>query len=180
MQQARDEKKQNKKNLILIILLLILFFALASTAVWAFFFRDKTPMISPDYAPVESEKNAVIFHDDDSSKLSQPQGGGTVSLYYTKDVSLSLSEKKAYLDFANPRRSNQNMVVQVWIHDQVVVQSDLITPGHQVKELPLLTKIPELSEGQYDGKISVLFYQDDTGEKAMVNTDIPVTVRVTP
>ena len=37
----------------------------------------------------------------------------------------------------------------------------------------------KLAAGGYDGKIVVLYYDRTSGEKAMVNTEIPVTVTVT-
>ena len=35
-----------------------------------------------------------------------------------------------------------------------------------------------LSPGGYEGKFIVLYYDPDSGEKAMVNTEIPITVNV--
>ena len=35
-----------------------------------------------------------------------------------------------------------------------------------------------LSEGGYNGKLKLLFYDPETGERAIVDTDIPCTVTV--
>jgi hypothetical protein len=36
----------------------------------------------------------------------------------------------------------------------------------------------KLTKGGYDGKFVVLYYNQDTGEKAILKTEIPVTVTV--
>ena len=71
------------------------------------------------------------------------------------------------------------MVLQISIQDEVVVQSGTIKPGNQVSQLKLLNdEAGKLSPGGYDGKFIVLYYDPDTGEKAVVNTEIPVTITV--
>lgn len=147
-------------------------------AVWAVFFRDVRPVLAPDQAPAQ-EPAAESIPGDDGEKLESPQGGGSVSLTYSRDVTIDLSDGTASLYFANPGRSNQDMVLQIVIRDNVIVQSGTLAPGNQVKSLPLLQDTAEmLSAGSYEGKFTVLYYDPDTGEKAMVNTDIPLTITV--
>ncbi len=146
--------------------------------VWALFFRDTTPVLAPDYAPQQTEENAKPFDDDtDGEKLQQQQGGGAIGLTYSKEVTVDLSDNVAQLLFANPYKSNQDMMLQIAIQDTVIVQSGLLTPGHQVTKLKLLDNA-KLSRGTYEGKFVVLYYQKDTGEKAMINTEIPLTITV--
>lgn len=168
----------DKYRQILIIVLLLLLLITIGITVWAHFFRDTTPVLAPDYAPQQPEANAEpIAGDDDGEKLQQQQGGGAVSLTYSKDIKIDLSEKTAKLMFANPYKSNQDMMIQIVIQDTVVVQSGLLTPGHQVTRLNLLDTA-KLSSGTYEGKYVILYYQKDTGEKAMLNTEIPLTITV--
>ena len=156
-----DDKKENKKKWLLLLLLLLITIAAVGLSVWAIWFRDGDAILAPDYAP-------------------QPEGGGAVGLTYAKEVDISLSDKKATLLFANPTKSNQDMVLQLVIDDVVILQSGRLEPGNRVSALNLLDGAEKkLAAGGYDGKIVVLYYDRTSGEKAMVNTEIPVTVTVT-
>lgn len=147
-------------------------------AVWAVFFRDTRPVLAPDQAPAQ-EPSAESIPGDSGEKLESPQGGGSVSLTYSRDVTIDLSDETVSLYFANPGRSNQDMVLQVVIRDNVVVQSGTLSPGNQVQSLPLLPDTADmLSPGSYEGSFAVLYYDPDTGEKAMVDTEIPLTITV--
>jgi len=174
------ERKNAKRNRILILILSLITLIAISVTVWALFFRDKNENLPPDYAPQETEINAEPIEGDDDARLEQPEGGGAVSLTYSKDVTVSLSDKTAALLFGNPARSSQDMVVQLIIQDTVIIQSGTLKPGNQVTKLELLNGAEKaLSEGTYEGKLNILFYDRNTGEKAIVNTVIPVTVTVT-
>jgi hypothetical protein len=162
----------------IVILLLLLLAVTVSITVWALFFRDTTTTLAPDYAPQQVEENAETIEDEsEGEKLEQQEGGGAVSLTYSREVEIDLSEKKAKLLFANPGKSNQDMMVQIIIQDTAILQSGLLSPGYQVTTLDLFDKV-ELSSGTYEGKFVVYYYQRDTGEKAMLNTEIPLTITV--
>ncbi len=173
-------KKENKKKYLLILLLLLITVTAVAVSVWAIWFRDSTPVLAPDYAPRQIEENAEPIGDDGDEKLSQPEGGGAVGLTYAKEVTISLSDKNAALMFANPTKSNQDMVLQLAIDDVVVLQSGRLEPGNRVSSLGLLDGAEKrLTAGGYNGKFVVLYYDRTSGEKAMLNTEIPVTVTVT-
>lgn len=85
----------------------------------------------------------------------------------------------AELYFVNPGKSNQDMVLQLVIQDEVVARSGKISPGKQVHKLELLEDAAKkLQSGGYEGKFTVLYYQPDSGEKSIVNTEIPVNITV--
>ncbi|MCD7769899.1 MAG: hypothetical protein LUH36_07300 [Oscillospiraceae bacterium] len=150
---------------------------------WAIFLRDggaESDALTPDYAPRETEENAESMGDEGDEKLEASEGGGSVSLTYSTDVTVILSDEVASLYFGNPARSTQNVVLQLVIQDEVVIQSGLIAPGSQVSTLALLDGAADkLTSGGYDGQFVVLYYDPDTGERAVVTTEIPVTVTVT-
>ena len=172
------EQKKEKRSKILILILVLITLAAVGVAIWALFIRDTAPL-TPDYAPQETEQNAQPM-EGDSAKLDQPEGGGAVSMTYSKDVTISLTGKTASLLFGNPGKSNQDMVLQLIIQDTVIIQSGTLEPGNQVTTLELLEGAEQkLKQGSYEGKFNILFYDPDTGEKAVVNTEIPVTVTVT-
>lgn len=175
--KAKLDWTYERKRIAIIILILILLITIGIT-VWVLFFRNTTPVLAPDYAPQQIEEHAEPFTDDSNGeKLQQQQGGGAVSLTYSKDITVDLSEKTVKLMFANPNKSNQDIMLQIVVKDTVIVQSGLLEPGYQVTELDLFDDI-KLSDGIYEGKVVVLYYQTDTSEKAMLNTEIPVTITV--
>lgn len=175
-----ENRKENKKKYLLILLLLLITVTAVAVSVWAIWFRDSAPVLAPDYAPRQIEENAEPIGDDGAEKLSQPEGGGAVGLTYAKEVAISLSDKNAALMFANPTKSNQDMVLQLAIDDVVVLQSGRLEPGNRVSSLGLLDGAEKrLTAGGYNGKFVVLYYDRTSGEKAMLNTEIPVTVTVT-
>lgn len=175
-----ENKKENKKKYLLILLLLLITVTAVAISVWAIWFRDSTPILAPDYAPRQIEENAEPIGDDGAEKLSQPEGGGAIGLTYAKEVAISLSDKNAAIMFANPTKSNQDMVLQLAIDDVVVLQSGRLVPGNRVSSLGLLDGAEKrLTAGGYNGKFVVLYYDRTSGEKAMLNTEIPVTVTVT-
>lgn len=171
--------KGSKPNLLIPILLVITGIAICVT-IWALFFRNtEESVLAPDYAPQKEEVNAESIPGDSGDKLENPEGGGSVSLTYSKEVSIHLEEQTASLLFANPGKSNQDMVLQIVIQDEVIVQSGTLKPGNQVTTLFLIDGMAKkLSVGVYDGKFVVLYYHPETGEKAIVNTEIPITITV--
>lgn len=175
---GKFEQKHSNKNLLIPVLLIITAIAICVT-VWALFFRDSSPVLAPDYAPKEEEQHAETIPDDNSEKMDQPDGGGSVSLTYAREVSIDLGERTATLYFANPGKSNQNVVLQIVVQDKVIIQSGTLKPGNQVVSLELLDGAEKmLSAGGYEGKFVVLYYHPETAEKAVVNTEIPVSITV--
>ena len=175
-----SELQKSKKTKILIILLLIGIVICIAVTVWAVFFREPKKIPSPDYAPGRLDPNAEKIEGDSTGKLETPAGGGAISLQYEDQVTIHLSEKKAYLNYSNPSRSTQNIVLQIVIGGQVIVQSERIEPGYRVRELPLLDGAEKLlSEGIYtDAVFKILSYNPETGEKAMIDTKAEITVTV--
>lgn len=175
----KNENKQKKLILLLILLLLIITLLASCTTIWALFFRDSGPTLAPDYAPQEMEQRAETIPDDSDEKLEKPEGGSSVSLTYSNKVTIDLSDKVASVYFANPGKSNQDMVLQISVQDTVIIQSGTLKPGQQVKLLDLLEDADSLLQpGGYEGKFVVLYYDQESGEKAMVNTEIPITINV--
>ena len=165
---------------LLIALLSLISVAAITVTIWAVFFRgDNNAVLPPDYAPVEKEEHAESIPGDTGDKMDSDQGGGSVSLSYSDEVTIDLSEKQAELLFANPGRSNQHMVLQVVIRDTTIIQSGTLSPGNRVTMLDLLPGAEKrLAPGGYEGKFVVFYYSEETGEKAMVNTEIPISITI--
>ena len=175
----KHETKGISQRLI-IILLSVGIVACAGVTVWTVFFRKPAKVISPDYAPGKLEPNAERITGEDTGKLDVPTGGGALSIQYVDRVTVSLTDKKAYLNYSNPSKSTQNIVLQIVIQDQIIVQSERIEPGYRVTELPLLDGAEKiLAEGVYTQAIfKILSYDPKTGEKSMIDTNAEITVTV--
>lgn len=167
-------KKSAQRNTIIILLLMITLGAMG-VSVWAIYFRKTTSTLAPDYAPHKLEESAKPIENDDKTKLNKPQGGGAVSLTYSKNVTITLSDKRIALLFANPSKSNEDMILQIVTKDTVIAQSGRIEPGNKVDTLKLVKGV-SLSAGTYEGKFVVSYYQRENGEKAMLTTDIPLQI----
>lgn len=169
---------ENKKKRAPILLILLCVAIGIAVAVIAWHFGNDNTVLTPDYA-LEEEENAETIPNDDGEKMEKPEGGGSVSLTYAKEVDIYLGTQVADLLFANPGKSNMDMVLQIIIQDTVIAQSGTLKPGKQVLTLDLLEgAAKKLSQGVYEGKFNVLFYDPVTGERSIVNTEIPITITV--
>ena len=173
----QTQRREKTERLLLVLLLLIALLSMA-VAVWALFFRDVSVLI-PDYDPQQQEQNAQKIPDDSGEKLEQPEGGGSVSLTYSGEVTVDLSDRAASLYFANPGKSNLDMILQIVVQDTVILQTGTLAPGNRVKLVELLPGAERLlAPGGYEGKFVVLFYEAASGEQSIVNAEIPVTIQV--
>lgn len=174
-----SEKGGKRTGLLIAILSAVTAVAVCIT-IWAVFLREKDngTILAPDYVPTE-DQNAETIPGDSGEKMEQPEDGGSISLSYAKEVTVDLSEGTADLYFANPGKSNLDMVLQIVIQDTVIAQSGALKPGNQVTLLELPENMAKkLSAGVYEGLFNVLLYHPETGEKAIVNTEIPITITV--
>ena len=178
---AEYKKKKKRKKIWILILLLLLVTAVAvGVTVWALFFRQpEVSVLAPDYAPQEIEQNAESMEGNNTSKLDAPEGGGSVNLMFQDKVTVDLSDNKATLYYANPYESTQDVLLQIVVKDTLIAESGRIVPGNQLKTLDLEEEaVSLLQPGGYDGKLVLYFYNPDTGEKATVNSEIPVKITV--
>jgi hypothetical protein len=179
-----------KKNIWLRLLVSVMLLALMATMMVACKKDPENPddpdkgpgILTPDYpAPPEEEGGEDIG--DDEEKLETPEGGGAVGLVYSDKVTIDLSDKKATFRFDNPSRSTNNMELQLLIQDIVVMKSGTLTPGKRLTSLDLDDAVlAQLAPGVYgstsNAKFRVYFYDPVTNERAVVNSEIAVTVTV--
>lgn len=179
-----NNTKKNNTNTILIVVLAVLLVVCIGVTIWAVFFRKpvQSSEFNPDYPPQETEPNQTPIHGGNPQEtLHSPVGGGAINLTYGTTVTIDISEEKATFYFANPAKSNLDMVMTLVIDDTIVMISKRITPGHMVSSLKLESGIAnELKVGGYDAKYVVYLYDRQTGEKAIVNAEGAVTVTVVP
>ena len=159
------------------LLMLLLLLAL-SVGIWAAFFREPE-ILEPDFALLEVDPNAEEM-EGDGGEASSSAGGGSVVLNYTYDVAVNLTSRRVDLYFGLPGRSNRDAVLQLVVDDTLLAQSGRLPPGYQVSRMTLNSDAARrLKEGVYNGELRILYYNDETGERAILDTKIEVTITVT-
>lgn len=172
-----DSKNRRKNKIIIVILLLIAIIALCF-GIWALWFRAPL-VLDPDYAAKKPDQNVEQMEESESEKLDAPEGGGAMSLVYSKDVNISLSDGKATFLVGNPSESTVYLVAEIVIQDQVIAQSGAIKPGYRLTELELVPGATDILQvGGYDGKIVLYMYNSENDERTILNSEISVTATV--
>lgn len=177
-----------KKRTRLIVICCVLFVAIVLLAIRTSWFHPPKTILTPDYPVVDEDPNRKPT-EDNLTPVESGQGGGSVTLNYSDKVSYSLSTGEIKLQFANPGSSNHALIIQLIVYGDVdaqgkaqeylLAESGVLKPGYQVERLdPDLDSNIVLSQGVYKGVMRLLFYNPDTGEKSIVNTEIPVDISV--
>ncbi len=161
--------------LVQLLLLLLALIAIIVT-VWVI---SNPEIIDPDYNILEKDENLEEMPDE-GDPVESTGGGGSVVLNFSYDVAVDLSDKKATLYFGLPSNSNKDAVLQLIVDDLLVAQSGRLPPGHQVQTMTVQDNAARrLRKGVYDGVLKVLYYNYETGERAILDTEIEVTITVT-
>ena len=172
-----DNKNGSGQNKRIIIILSLITLTAVGITVWALFFRRPAASSSADYAPRQVESNAETITGESEPSLEAPKGGGAVSLTYSDAVTISLSAREAAILFQNPAKSNQDIKLQLIIDSRVIAESGRLPAGYKLEKLSGVDT-DKLAAGTYRGKYTVSYYDTTTGEKAILSTEIPVTITV--
>ena len=143
----------------------------------AYISHNKNSII-PDYAPGTIDTNAIK---EDNKVSNSSKGTNSARLIFSNVVSVDKKNKEAKLYYKNPGESTENVVLYLIIrqNDKEIIlgKSDLIPVGYAIYTLPLddLSNIPV---GGYDGIIKLLYYNEKTNVKEMVDSEIKVSIEV--
>ena len=185
----KDFQRTRRDLRLAALLLLIPIILLVLRVGWFRPADDGKVVLAPDYPLIKDEPNSRPTNDE-QEKFTASQSGGAVALSYSDEVSYDMASGLVTLSFTNPGSSTQAMVLQIIVYgganadtgkpdEYLLAESGILRPGYYVEQL---TATPEegvtMSTGVYSGVMRVLFYREDTGEKAIVNTDIPVNITV--
>lgn len=136
--------------------------------------------LTPDYAPGTIDVNA-IKEKDEGEKISVPEGGGGVSLSYSNIVSVDNKNKELKMYFKNPSSSRESIVLEVIIisndKEYSIAKSDLLPPGYALYNMDLKTDT-KLETGGYNGIFRTTYYDEETGEKEIINSEIEISIEV--
>jgi hypothetical protein len=131
------------------------------------------------YNPLPAvDVNEESLGEDTSEQAASQNGGGAVSLRYSLNAELDLSTGEIQMYFANPSKSNHAVVLELYVVDGegarqgLLATSGLIEPGNSLSKMQFLSSNIKLSDGTYEAKFGLAFYDPQTGEKALVETNI--------
>ena len=137
----------------------------------------------PDNPLPSLDPNVAVVVDDDTVKEQSEDGGGSVTMWYSLDASLSLSSGNIEMYFINPNASNHSVVIELCVvsgSDEIVIAtSGLIPAGMGITTMDFDKQSVVLSAGDYEGKYNIYAYDPVTGEKAIMEmeiTDLTISV----
>ena len=172
------EKKENKKtNWIYMILILLIMICIG---IIVFLLIKNKSTLMPDFAPGTVDINA-IKEEDNSTKMDATAGGGAVSLSYSNVVAINTKTNDIKMYFKNPSKSRESIVLQIIVkqndEEYVIAKSDLLPPGYTLYNMKMNSR-EKIPVGGYNGIFRITYYNENTGEKQIVNTEIDVTIEV--
>ncbi len=174
--------KQSKNKLLKIILLLLIAI-LAVLLLYRCVNKNKeTTVLEPDYNKVEEDINATTIPNEEPVETpSVSEGGGSMNLVFSDQVTVDSNTGVVTLHYENPSDSTHSIVVQIIIDrgesQYLVAESGAIHPGYMLEELQMEDYL-QLSNGVYEGYLKLYFFDNATGERATVDTKIPVEITV--
>lgn len=171
-------KKENKKfNWIYLILIMLIVICIGIIIVLVI---KNNRTLTPDFAPGTIDTNA-IKEEDKGDKMNTSSGGGAVSLSYSNIASINTEKKEIKMYFKNPSKSRESIVLEIVVKQQneeyVLSKSDLLPPGYALYNMKLDTK-NKLPAGGYKGIYRITYYDEETGAKQIVNTEIEISIEV--
>ena len=163
--------------LAMIAVVLILVFKLLGTP-------EKPVVINPDHPLPEIDPDIETLPDDGDDQVNSEEGGGFVSMVYTKDATISLSSNKATVYYQNPHKSNHGVVLELYLvsegQEYFLGRTGLIPAGSAIYEMDVSERAVQIRAGVYTGLYRTFYYDPLTGERAAISSDITeVTVSVT-
>lgn len=141
------------------------------------------PVITPNHPLPPEDVNSRPIEGDGDEKLETEEGGGAVSMIYTAQAKLHLSTKKINVYFLNPYRSSHDVVFHLSLvsgDERIrIASSGRLVPGKGLLIMEYDVRSATLSEGVYEGVYEVYFYDHETGERAVIASEIKdITVSV--
>lgn len=155
------------------------------TAVLINLLKPKGPTMLQPMPPKDESIVKIDTNEEGGSgkKVESESGGGSVSMIYTLSARLSLSTGEIGMYFKNPTDSNHDVVLQLCIcsggSEYKIAESGLISAGYGLYTMTYDAPLVDLFEGDYEALYRVLYYNPETGEKALVESvisDVVLTV----
>jgi hypothetical protein len=174
IRQKPDWTKDKKTKRLIILLIAIIILCLLALVYFIFIRGNST--LPPDYVPLDSDPNAVQA-DTGGEKLQTKGGGGAARLMYSNVMTVHLGTGVIDMNYENPGESTVGVVLQLYVGGKLAAQSGALPAGYKLSTMTLQKGV-KLQPGKYNGTLSVTFYDEGSGEKSVVNSNINVLVTV--
>lgn len=129
-----------------------------------------------DNAMPEPDQYIEVLDDNTGETAPPLDGGGTVSMIYKLKAELNLSTGDISMYFQNPSNSNHDVVLNMYVvsGDQQIkiATSGRLPAGAGLYTMEFDKSSAKLKEGQYEALYRVAYYNPETGERALVESDI--------
>lgn len=156
------------------ILWLLLGLLLIGCLIWLIFFAGRGEDL-PTYDPMPPvDSAATVIENDDT--VQNADGGAFISMSYKLRANLSLSTGKIEIFFQNPKKSNQNAVLSLYVvsdeSETLIAKSGTILSGYELNELQFMSDQVQIAEGRYNGKFKLSYYDPETEVPSFVQPEI--------
>ena len=131
------------------------------------------------FAPIDEDRHQIVA-DDETDEPTNP-GSQTISFRFNQTIHIDPSTGHAYLDFTNPGKSTNKIVVRLEdsADGSVMAESGAIMPGYSLDYLTLTNDgIDRINAGTRDGTIVLQAYSVADDSKAMVDSRLPVVLEI--
>lgn len=132
------------------------------------------------YAPIEEDRHQIVA-DDDEDEPTESTGQRTISFRFNQTIHIDPSTGHAYLDFTNPSKSTNKIVVRLEDKSDggMMAESGAILPGNSLNYLTLTNDgIDRINAGTREGTIVLQAYSMTDDSKAMVDSRLPVDLSI--
>lgn len=114
---------------------------------------------------------------DDSGSLEAEEGQGSAIVICTQKVTVHTESGTVDLFYQNPHESKASVMLELYANGSLIASSEKIPSGYELDTLKLSCKLVA-NEGSYDGKLKILFFDDSTGERVNVDSEINILISV--
>lgn len=141
----------------------------------------KAREVDQTYAPIAADKNQIRITDQGEER-DAPDGENVLSFSFDETLHIDPETGYCYINFGNPSYATNKIVVRLEADNDartVMAQSGAIEPGHGLRFLNLNADGATLiNEGLRKGFIILTPYHNDTDDKSMVDSTLPVKITI--
>ncbi len=143
------------------------------------------PKPPADYNPIPEDRSIVPNPEDNSGKRSNENKASYEVPKILEVDANTLTVSDGQYVIKNPNRgANYDFVATIYMTDSLGQQVEVYTSGRIPTgyHITALTLTPPkdivLSKGSYDAQITFSFYNQDTGEKGMIDSTVPIKIKI--
>ncbi len=135
--------------------------------------------LAPEHPmPDRDQSSLPIEGDDANNTVESESGGGFVSMIYTKEAHLDLSNASISMYFLNPNKSNHSVVLELYIvsgdTSYLVAKSGRLDAGYGLNTMTFNREVDlqPTTDVIYNAKYVIRFYDPETGERSVFATEV--------